>query len=64
MLKNNYITKEEYNYLAENLKNPRTPYFTDYQRYIKYLIHFHHYDLSSLALIPAHAISQNLLILS
>ena len=25
MLKNNYITKEEYNYLAENLKNPRTP---------------------------------------
>ena len=39
-------------------------YFTDYQRYIKYFIHFHHYDLSSLALIPAHAICQNLLILS
>ena len=25
MLKNNYITKQEYNYLAENLENPRTP---------------------------------------
>ena len=24
MLKNNYITKQEYNYLAENLENPRT----------------------------------------
>ena len=27
MLKNNYITKQEYNYLAENLENPRTPLF-------------------------------------
>ena len=27
MLRNNYITKQEYNYLAENLKNPRTPLF-------------------------------------
>ena len=27
MLKNNYIRKQEYNYLAENLKNPRTPLF-------------------------------------
>ena len=27
MLKNNYITKWEYNYLVENLKNPRTPLF-------------------------------------
>ena len=64
MLKNNYITKQEYNYLTENLENHEHLYFTDYQRYIKYLIYFHHYDLSSLALIPAHAICQNLLILS
>ena len=56
MLKNNYITKKEYNVLAEN--------FTDYQRYIKYLNYFPRYDLSSLALIPTHAICQNLLILS
>ena len=27
MLTNNYITKQEYNYLAENLENPRTPLF-------------------------------------
>ena len=27
MLKNNCITKQEYNYLAENLENPRTPLF-------------------------------------
>ena len=27
MLKNNYITKQEYSYLAENLENPRTPLF-------------------------------------
>ena len=27
MLKNNYITKQEYNHLAEKLKNPRTPLF-------------------------------------
>ena len=27
MLKNNYITKQEYNYLTENLENPRTPLF-------------------------------------
>ena len=27
MLKNNFITKQEYNYLTENLKNPRTPLF-------------------------------------
>ena len=27
MLKNNYIIKQEYNYLAENLENPRTPLF-------------------------------------
>ena len=27
MLKNNYITKQEYNYLTKNLKNPRTPLF-------------------------------------
>ena len=27
MLKNNYITKQEYNYLAKNLENPRTPLF-------------------------------------
>ena len=64
MLRNNYITKQEYIYLAEYWENPQTPLFKDYQRYIKYLIHFHHYDLSSLALIPAHTISQNLLILS
>ena len=25
MLKNNYMTKQEYNYLAETLENPRTP---------------------------------------
>ena len=25
MLKNNYTTKQEYNYLAENLENSRTP---------------------------------------
>ena len=29
---------------------------------MQYLIHFHHYDLSSLALIPAHTLCQNLLI--
>ena len=27
MLKKNYITKQAYNYLAENLENPRTPFF-------------------------------------
>ena len=27
MLKNNYITKQEYNYLTENLENPQTPLF-------------------------------------
>ena len=27
MLKNNYITKHEYNYLTESLENPRTPLF-------------------------------------
>ena len=27
MLKNNYIAKREYNYLTENLKNPRKPLF-------------------------------------
>ena len=27
MLKNNNITKQEYNYLAENLENPRTSLF-------------------------------------
>ena len=27
MLKSNYITKQEYNFLAENLDNPRTPLF-------------------------------------
>ena len=27
MLKNNYITKQEYNYLTENLENARTPLF-------------------------------------
>ena len=27
MLKNNYIAKQEHNYLAENLENPRTPLF-------------------------------------
>ena len=64
MLKNNYIRKQEYNYLTESLENPPTPLFRDYQRYIKYLIYFHHYDLSSLALILAHAICLNLLILS
>ena len=64
MLKNNYIRKEEYNYLAENLENPRTPLFYGIPKINKLLTHFHHYDLSSLALIPAHAISQNLLILS
>ena len=63
MLKNNYITKQEYNYLTENLENHEQLYFTDYQRYMKYLIYFHHYDLS-LDLIPAHEICQNLLILS
>ena len=27
MLKNNYTTKQEYNYLSEKLENPRTPLF-------------------------------------
>ena len=27
MLKNNYIRKQEYNYLTENLENPPTPLF-------------------------------------
>ena len=27
ILKNNYITKQEYNYLTENLENPQTPLF-------------------------------------
>ena len=27
MLKNSYITKQEYNYLSENLENPRTPLY-------------------------------------
>ena len=64
MLKNNYIRKQEYNYLTGNLENHQHLYFRDYQRYIKYLIYFHHCDLSSLALILAHAICLNLLILS
>ena len=64
MLKNNYITKTEYNYLAENLENPLTPLFHGLPKYVKYLIHLHHNDLFSLALIPVHAICQNLLILS
>ena len=64
MLKNKYITKQEYNIYLKIWRTHELLYFTDYQRYIKYLIHFNHYDLSSLALISAHAISQNLLILS
>ena len=64
MLKSNYITKQEYNFLAENLTNHKQLYFMDYQRYIKYLNYFHCYDLSLLSLIPARAIYQNLLILS
>ena len=64
MLKNNYVTKQGCNCLTENLENLRIPLFYGLPRYIKYLISFHHYDLSFLALIPAHAICQNLLILS
>ena len=64
MLRNNYITKQEYSYLDETLEKPRASLFYELPKIQKYLIHFHHYDLLSLALILAHAICHSLLILS
>ena len=52
MLKINYVIKQEYSYVAKNLRTHEHIHFTDYRRYIEYLIHFHHYDILSLALIP------------
>ena len=64
MLKNNYITKREYNYLTENLENPQTPLFYGLPKIHKTFDLFPPLRPIISALIPAHAICQNLLILS
>ena len=64
MLKNNYITKREYNYLTENLENPQTPLFYGLPKIHKTFDLFPPLRPTISALIPAHAICQNLLILS
>ena len=63
MLKNNYITKREYNYLTENLENPQTPLFYGLPKIHKTFDLFPPLRPIVSALIPAHAICQNLLIL-
>ena len=64
MLKNNYITKQKYGYLAENLENPRSLLSYGLIKIHKKLIHSHHYDLPSIALISPHGICKNLSTLS
>ena len=64
MLKNNYITKKEYNYLAENLENPPIPLFYGLPKIHKIFDLFSPLRPIVSDFSPAHAICQNMLILS
>ena len=52
-----YKTRIQIQLLSRKFGEPtNTFFFTSYRKYIKHFINFHHYNLLSLALIPAHAL--------
>ena len=57
ILINNYKGKQEYTYLVKNLENLRAPLFYKLPKIHKtFDSFFYHYNFSSLAVIPIHAI--------